>query len=158
MLKKKKEYQSFIMPWTYTINRTEFSLRAQLVQFTQYRSLFESYKRRMFHWYSGILFWKSQSPWPALRGGLYDYYLGLTGGFFGVRAALLGSGSALEGKQRVHTQLNLADHTLTVVAPPDETGKAALLFLTNCFFFFFSHSVAIRFCLCNSKGFCTSRL
>ena len=90
----------------------------------------------MFNWYSGVLFWKSQSPWPALRGGLYDYYLGLTGGFYGVRSALLGSGgSALGGKQRVHAQLNLADHKLTVVASPAESGKCSLLICCwqNCF-------------------------
>jgi mannosylglycoprotein endo-beta-mannosidase len=31
--------------------------------------------------------WKSQSPWPAFRGALYDYYLEQTGGYFGVKKA-----------------------------------------------------------------------
>jgi hypothetical protein len=76
----------------------------------------------MFEWYSAVLFWKSQSPWPALRGGLYDWYLGVTGGYYGVRAALVGMGSAsgksIHGSGRIHAQMNLADHTLSVVASP----------------------------------------
>jgi hypothetical protein len=110
---------------------SEYCLRAQLVQYTQYRSLFESYKGKMFEWYTAVIMWKSQGPWPALRGGLYDWYLAQTGGFYGVRSALLGGmGSAIvsdSARQRVHTQWNLKDHKLTVVAAPlafnSTTGK-----------------------------------
>eukprot|EP00980_Cylindrotheca_fusiformis_P019309 scaffold6632_cov102-Cylindrotheca_fusiformis.AAC.4 len=89
------------------MNISEYCLRAQLAQFTQFRSLFESFKLRMWEWYSAVLFWKSQSPWPSLRGGLYDWYLDVTGGYYGVRAALVGGS--------VHGQMNLADHSLSVV-------------------------------------------
>ena len=65
----------------------EYSWRAQLVQFSQYRSLFEGYSLYQWRYYSAVVFWKSQSPWPTLRGALYDYYLDSTGGFWGVRAA-----------------------------------------------------------------------
>jgi hypothetical protein len=85
----------------------------------------------MFEWYTAVIMWKSQSPWPALRGGLYDWYLAQTGGFYGVRSALLGGmGSAIvsdSARKRVHTQWNLKDHKLTVVAAPlafnSTTGK-----------------------------------
>lgn len=31
--------------------------------------------------------WKSQSPWPSLRGNLYDSYLANNGGYYGVKQA-----------------------------------------------------------------------
>ena len=37
--------------------------------------------------------WKTQSPWPTLRGALYDNYLETTGGYWGVRSA---TGSGLD--------------------------------------------------------------
>ena len=45
-----------------------------------------------------IIFWKSQSPWPALRGNFYDYYQEKTGGFYGVKKAL--------SANKLHVQLN----------------------------------------------------
>jgi len=66
----------------------EFAMRAQIVQLQQYQALYEGFS--LFQWrnYSAVLLWKSQSPWPALRGALYDYYLDYTGGFWGVHNAL----------------------------------------------------------------------
>eukprot|EP01052_Picozoa_sp_SAG31_P036163 SAG31_NODE_4473_length_3203_cov_2.743557_1_plen_330_part_00 len=55
--------------------------------------------------YTAVIMWKSQSPWPALRGALYDSYLATTGGFWGTQAAL----------QPIHLQLNLHTMALTVV-------------------------------------------
>lgn len=97
----------------------------------------------MFKWYTAVLFWKSQSPWPSLRGGLYDYFLAVTGGYYGVRAALVGGGSAtgmdLYERGRVHVQMNLGDHALAVVASPHKSqhhGKAenSLYFTSNSYF------------------------
>jgi len=42
----------------------------------------------LFEWYSAIFYWKSQSPWPALRGFLYDWEMRNVGGGFGARSAL----------------------------------------------------------------------
>jgi hypothetical protein len=42
----------------------------------------------MFRNTSGVIMWKTQSPWPALRGFLYDWYLESTGALVGVRSAL----------------------------------------------------------------------
>jgi mannosylglycoprotein endo-beta-mannosidase len=66
----------------------EYCDRAQLVQFQQYRALFEGYLLYQWKYYAAMIMWKSQSPWPALRGALYDYFLDYTGGFYGVKAAL----------------------------------------------------------------------
>lgn len=37
--------------------------------------------------YSGVVVWKSQSPWPSLRGQLYDSSLEQSGGFWGIQRA-----------------------------------------------------------------------
>lgn len=75
----------------------------------------------MWEWYSAAIFWKSQGPWPALRGAFYDWYLAPTGGFYGTRAALAnpvgnGADAASASAQRIHAQLNLKNYTLSVVA------------------------------------------
>ena len=70
------------------VSAGEYALRAQLVQYQQYRALFEGFRLHQWSFYTAVLMWKSQSPWPSLRGALYDYYLAATGGYFGVRAAL----------------------------------------------------------------------
>lgn len=91
-------------------------------------ALFEGYVEHMFaapfktlkgmqHGYTAVIFWKSQSPWPALRGALYDSYLSTTGGFWGARAAL----------QPLHVQLNLHTMTLTVINQRAETSPALVV-------------------------------
>lgn len=67
----------------------EFAMRAQIIQLQQYQALYEGFSLYQWRNYSAVLLWKSQSPWPALRGALYDYYLDYTGGFWGVRNALI---------------------------------------------------------------------
>ena len=42
----------------------------------------------IFDRYTAVFLWKTQSPWPALRGFLYDWYLEGTGMLRGVRSAL----------------------------------------------------------------------
>jgi hypothetical protein len=37
--------------------------------------------------HSGVVMWKSQSPWPSLRGQLYDSSLEQSGGFWGIQRA-----------------------------------------------------------------------
>ncbi len=53
----------------------------------------------------GILVWKNQNPWTALRGFFYDYYLDYTGGYFGYK----------HGASPVHIQLNLNDSVVCVL-------------------------------------------
>jgi mannosylglycoprotein endo-beta-mannosidase len=83
----------------------DFALRAQIVNYVQYRAMFEGYARNMWNIHSGVLAWKSQNPWTGLRGQFYDYYLDQTGGFFGVRKAC----------EPVHIQLHLNDLTVGVI-------------------------------------------
>jgi len=67
--------------------------------------MYEGFQEHMWEFYSAVLIWKSQSPWPTLRGALYDSYLEQTAGFWGARAAT----------RSIHVQWNLMSRTLSLV-------------------------------------------
>ena len=73
------------------VDAEEYSFIAQLVQYQQYKALFEGLPKLLillllllllllqlllslgfllyqFKYYNAVIFWKSQSPWPTLRG------------------------------------------------------------------------------------------
>jgi mannosylglycoprotein endo-beta-mannosidase len=83
----------------------DFCLKSQLVSYEQYRALQEGFNYKMWDWYSGMLVWKNQNPWTALRGFFYDYFLDYTGGYFGYK----------HGATPVHIQLNLNDSLVCVL-------------------------------------------
>ena len=83
----------------------DFCFKAQLVSYEQYRALQEAFNHKMWEWYAGMLVWKNQNPWTALRGFFYDYYLDYTGGYFGYK----------HGAAPVHIQLNLNDSVVCVL-------------------------------------------
>ena len=60
-------------------NASDFSEFAQLAHYDQTKLLFESHLGHLFDWYSGLFYWKTQSPWPAFRGFLYDWTFRTTG-------------------------------------------------------------------------------
>jgi mannosylglycoprotein endo-beta-mannosidase len=83
----------------------DFCFKAQIVSYEQYRALQEGFNYKMWDWYSGMLVWKNQNPWTALRGFFYDYFLDYTGGYFGYK----------HGATPVHIQFNLNDSVVCVV-------------------------------------------
>lgn len=83
----------------------DFCFKAQLVSYEQYRALQEGFNYKMWDWYAGMLVWKNQNPWTALRGSFYDYYLDYQGGYFGYKHAAT----------PVHIQLNLNDSVVCVL-------------------------------------------
>ena len=98
----------------------EYCERAQLIQYAQYRALFEGFYNGMFQWYTGMIMWKSQGPWPGLRGALYDYYLSQTGGYYGVRAAIGGGAKVrvLLDQKRFTISVVNNHHPRTAHVPP----------------------------------------
>lgn len=58
---------------------------AQLVNYDQYRALAEGFSSHMWDWYTGFIIWKTQNPWTALRGQMYDYYLDPNACLYGLR-------------------------------------------------------------------------
>ncbi|GBG76893.1 hypothetical protein CBR_g23107 [Chara braunii] len=83
----------------------DFCFKAQIANYVQYRALIEGWNSLMWRKYSGVLIWKTQNPWPGLRGQLYDFLGDQTGGFFGVRCAA----------EPVHVQYNSATRAVEVV-------------------------------------------
>ncbi|CAN0914250.1 Mannosylglycoprotein endo-beta-mannosidase [Linum grandiflorum] len=83
----------------------DFCLKAQLVNYIQYRALLEGYSSRMWTKHTGVLIWKNQNPWTGLRGQFYDHLLDQTAGFYGCRSAA----------EPIHVQLNLATYFIEVV-------------------------------------------
>ncbi|MED6218647.1 hypothetical protein PIB30_028488 [Stylosanthes scabra] len=83
----------------------DFCLKAQLVNYVQYKALLEGWNSRMWSKYTGLLIWKTQNPWTGLRGQFYDHLLDQTAGFYGCRCAA----------EPIHVQLNLATYSIEVV-------------------------------------------
>lgn len=68
-----------------TTDVRDWSKKAQLVNYDQYRALMEGFSSRMWEWYTGVIIWKTQNPWTAMRGQMYDYYLDPNACLYGLR-------------------------------------------------------------------------
>ncbi|NLE36125.1 MAG: hypothetical protein GX622_13575 [Bacteroidales bacterium] len=101
----------------------DFVRKAQLLNYEQYRSMAEGYTSHMWDWYTGFLVWKSQNPWPALKGQFYDWYLDQNAGFYGFR----------HGAAPVHLMFNTADSAIYVVntMPKERKGLRMVAVLTD---------------------------
>lgn len=83
----------------------QFAKTAQLVNYDQYRALIEGHLSHMWDWYTGVIIWKTQNPWTALRGQMYDYYLDPNGGLYGLHHAC----------EPLHVMYNPVDQVVEVV-------------------------------------------
>ena len=74
----------------------------------------EGYTSRMWDWYTGFLVWKSQNPWPGLRGQFYDWFLDQNATYYGFR----------HGAAPLHLQFSPADSAVYIVntTPKDRKG------------------------------------
>ena len=98
-------YDNFIDQYGKAIGIADFCKKAQLVNYEQYRALQEGFNAGMWKTYSGMLVWKNQNPWTALRGQFYDVFLEQNGGFYGYQ----------HGAKSLHLQLNLNDSSVCLV-------------------------------------------
>ena len=73
------------------VNAADWCAAAQLAAHSQYQNLFAGFISHAFEYTTAVIMWKTQSPWPSLRGFLYDWYLETTGALRGVRATLASS-------------------------------------------------------------------
>ncbi len=83
----------------------DFAMKAQLVNYNQYRNLMEGFSSHMWQWYTGSIIWKTQNPWTALRGQMYDYYLDVNACLYGLRKAC----------EPLHIMMNPVDSMVTIV-------------------------------------------
>lgn len=81
------EYGDFIDRYGAVKGIQDFAEKAQLVNYNQYRALIEGFSSNMWQWYTGVIIWKTQNPWTAMRGQMYDYYLDPNAGLYGLHEA-----------------------------------------------------------------------
>ncbi len=98
-------YDNFIDQYGKPHDISDFCKKAQLVNYEQYRALQEGFTAGMWTTYSGMLVWKNQNPWTALRGQFYDVFLEQNAGFYGYK----------HGAEPIHLQLNLNDSSVCLV-------------------------------------------
>jgi len=82
---KYSSYDSSIEAYGHPRDVKDFAKKAQLVNYNQYRALMEGASARMWEWYTGIIVWKTQNPWTAMVGQMYDVYLDPNACLFGLR-------------------------------------------------------------------------
>ena len=98
-------YDEYINPYGKAKDAKDFAMKAQLVNYDQYRALMEGFSNKMWDWYTGSIIWKTQNPWTALRGQMYDYYLDPNACLYGLR----------KGSEPLHVMMNPIDSMVTVV-------------------------------------------
>lgn len=98
-------YGKWITPYGNPQNIKEFGDIAQLVNYDQYRALAEGFSAHSWDWYTGFIIWKTQNPWTALRGQMYDYYLDVNACLYGLK----------NGSEPLHIMCNPNDGMVMVV-------------------------------------------
>lgn len=78
-------YDSSVEMYGHPEDAAAFAWQAQLVNYNQYRALMEGTRSHMWDWYTGVLEWKTQNPWTAMVGQMYDVYLDPNACMFGMR-------------------------------------------------------------------------
>ncbi len=78
-------YNSQVDTYGKTTDLKDWAKKVQLVNYDQYRSLMEGFSAHMWEWYTGVIIWKTQNPWTALRGQMYDYYLDPNACLYGLK-------------------------------------------------------------------------
>ena len=87
------------------VNIESYSKLAQIVNYDQYRSFMEGWASHMWDWYTGILIWKTQNPWTALRGQMYDWFLDVNATLYGTR----------KGCEPLHPQYNIVSKQVELI-------------------------------------------
>jgi hypothetical protein len=95
----------------------EFAEIAQMVNYDQYRALSEGFTSHMWDWYTGYIIWKTQNPWTALRGQMYDYYLDPNASLYGLH----------HGNETIHVMCNPVNGMVSVTNHSFESVRDMML-------------------------------
>jgi mannosylglycoprotein endo-beta-mannosidase len=98
-------YEDYINKYGEAKDVKDFAEKAQLINYDQYRALMEGFSAHMWDWYTGSIIWKTQNPWSAMRGQMYDYYLDPNACLYGLH----------NGSAPVHIMFNPTDSVVSVV-------------------------------------------
>jgi mannosylglycoprotein endo-beta-mannosidase len=110
-------YDASIEPYGKAKDAEDFANKAQLVNYDQYRALMEGFSSHMWDWYTGVIIWKTQNPWTAMRGQMYDYYLDPNACLYGLHS----------GSEPLHGMYNPITGVVGVVNNTFETKRDLML-------------------------------
>jgi len=110
-------YDASIEPYGKATDARDFAAKAQLVNYNQYRALMEGFSNRMWDWYTGVIIWKTQNPWTAMRGQMYDYYLDPNACLYGLHS----------GSEPLHVMYNPLNGMVTIVNNTFTTRRDLML-------------------------------
>ncbi|WP_432327370.1 glycoside hydrolase family 2 TIM barrel-domain containing protein [Mucilaginibacter sp. P25] len=110
-------YDGFVDKYGKAKNVEDFATKAQLVNYDQYRALMEGFSSHMWDWYTGTIIWKTQNPWTAMRGQMYDYYLDPNACLYGLH----------NGSEPLHIMYNQTDGMVMVANNTFKTHSNMLL-------------------------------
>lgn len=98
-------------------NAQQFCEKAQLMNIEVMKALYEGWQDNLWNTASGLLFWMSQSAYPCFIWQTYDYYLDMTGTYWGAKKAC----------EPLHIQWNCSNDKINVVntTPDDAMGLTA---------------------------------
>lgn len=113
-------YGKHLEPYGAVRDLKDFANKAQLVNYDQYRALMEGFSAHMWDWYTGTIIWKTQNPWTALRGQMYDYYLDPNACLYGLRS----------GSEPLHAMYNPVDGFISIVNNRFEQQNNKMLVIT----------------------------
>jgi exo-1,4-beta-D-glucosaminidase len=83
----------------------DYSRKAQFVNGSSYRAMYEAANHRMWDITSGVMLWKLNSCWPTVVWQLYDWFLNPTAAYYYTRKAL----------EPLHIQLNAHDQSVSII-------------------------------------------
>ena len=110
-------YDNYIPAYGNAATAQDFTKKAQLVNYDQYRALIEGFTAHMWDWYTGVIIWKTQNPWTAMRGQMYDYYLDPNACLYGLKTA----------GEPLHVMFNAADSVVMIANNTFETHRDMML-------------------------------
>jgi hypothetical protein len=98
-------YDSSVLAYGPVKDMNDYLWKAQMVNYNQYRALAEGFTARKWDWYTGVIIWKTQNPWTAMRGQMYDYYLDPNACLYGLK----------KGGEPLHVAFNPIDSTVILI-------------------------------------------
>ena len=110
-------YDSSVYAYGPVKDLKDFGEKAQLVNYDQYRALMEGFSAHMWDWYTGVIIWKTQNPWTAMRGQMYDYYLDPNACLYGLHC----------GSEPLHVMYDPAEGMVMIVNNTFRTQRDLML-------------------------------
>jgi len=99
----------------------EFCMKAQMINYDSYRTMFEAWNSKMWNSTSGMLLWMSHPAWPSVEWQTYSWDLETPGAYFGSKKAC----------EPIHVQMNQSDNKLYIVNTTTNSVKSAKVIISQ---------------------------